>query len=123
MSGTYGTMETISYEEFKKVDLRVGKILAAARVEGSDKLLKLEVDIGSSPSTSSGRETRQIIGGIGKVYSPEELIGREIVIVANLLPRKLMSLESQGMLLAADQDGNPTLLTTMGEVAPGSEVR
>ena len=108
-------MEAISYEEFRKTDLRVAKILSAQRIEGSDKLLKLEVDLGS--------EERQIIGGIGKMYTPEELVGREIIIVANLEPRMLMGLESKGMLLAADDEGKPTLLAPNGEVPPGSEVR
>ena len=108
-------METISYEEFKKVELRVAKILSAERIEGSDKLLKLEVDLGS--------EKRQIIGGIGKVYPPETLVGRVIVIVANLEPRKLMGLESQGMLLAADNEGAPILLMPEKDVPPGSAVK
>jgi len=107
--------EKISYEEFEKVDLRVGRVLAASRIEGSDKLLKLEVDLGS--------EKRQIIGGIGKMYSPEEILGKEIVIVANLEPRKLMGLESQGMLLAADDKGMPVLLAPMGVVPPGSIIK
>ncbi|KKT42151.1 MAG: Methionine-tRNA ligase [Candidatus Giovannonibacteria bacterium GW2011_GWA2_44_13b] len=116
-------METISYDEFKKVELRVAKVLTAERIEGSDKLLKLEVDLGSSPSTSLGRETRQIIGGIGKMYAPEELIGKEIVIVANLEPRKLMGLESQGMLLAADDEGRPMLLMPYADVPQGSMIK
>ncbi|MDP2668463.1 MAG: methionine--tRNA ligase subunit beta [bacterium] len=105
----------VSYDDFKKIDLRIGKILTAERIEGSDKLLKLEVDIGD--------EKRQIIGGIGKVYPPESLIGREIVIVANLEPRKLMGLESQGMLLAADDEGKPTLLAPYADVPPGSVIK
>lgn len=105
----------ISYEEFKKVELRVAKILAAERIEGSDKLLRLEVDLGS--------EKRQIVGGIGKKYTPEELIGREVVIVANLEPKNLMGLESQGMLLAADDNGVPTLLMPYSETHPGSIVK
>lgn len=116
-------MDKISYEEFKKVELRVAKILTAERIEGSDKLLKLEVSLGEGPSTGSGQEMRQIIGGIGKIYAPEDIIGKEIVIVANLEPRKLMGLESQGMLLAADNGGAPTLLTPFGEVPPGSVVK
>ncbi|OGF63112.1 methionine--tRNA ligase subunit beta [Candidatus Giovannonibacteria bacterium RIFCSPHIGHO2_01_FULL_45_33] len=113
----------ISYDDFKKIDLRIAKILTAERIEGSDKLLKLKVDLGSSPSNSSGRETRQIIGGIGKIYTPEELVGREIVIVANLEPRKLMGLESQGMLLAADDEGRPMLLAPYADVPPGSIIK
>src|SRR3990167_3266891 len=84
----------ILYEEFKKIELRVAKILVAEKIEGSDKLLRLRVSL--------GEEERQIIAGIGKAYVPENLIGREIVIVANLEARNLIGLESQGMLLAAD---------------------
>ncbi len=108
-------METISYDEFKKADLRVAKVMIAERVTGSDKLIKLDVSIGA--------EARQIIAGIGKAYEPEELVGKNIVIVANLEPRKLMGLESQGMLLAADDKGAPILLAPMGEVPPGSIVK
>ncbi len=119
MSGIFSTkdkyMETITYDEFKKVELKVAKVLSAERIEGSDKLLKLEVSL--------GEEKRQIIGGIGKIYSPEEITGREIVIVANLEPRKLMGLESQGMLLAADNAGAPALLMPYSEVPPGSVVK
>ena len=105
----------ISYDDFRKVDLRIAKIMSAERVEGSDKLLRLEVQIGD--------EKRQIVGGIGKVYAPENLIGKEIVIVANLEPRQLMGLESQGMLLAADSPEGPVLLMPDREVPPGSEAR
>lgn len=105
----------INYDEFSKIELRAGKVLSAERVEGSEKLLKLEIDLGS--------EKRQIIGGIGKVYQPEDLIGKEIIIVANLEPRKLMGLESQGMLLAAhDENGAPVLLMPDRPVQPGSAI-
>jgi len=113
---------TIPFEDFKKLDLRVAKILQAERIENSEKLLKLQVGIGGEdPSTGSGPR-RQIIAGIGKVHEPETLIGREIVIVANLEPRQLMGLESQGMLLAAN-DGGPVLLVPEREVPPGTEVQ
>lgn len=104
----------ISYDDFVKTELRVAKILEAERVEGSEKLLKLKVDIGS--------ETRQIIAGIGKHYSPEELVGTSIVIVANLQPRALMGLESQGMLLAAGDEERTTLVLVRPDkdIPPGS---
>ena len=104
----------VKFEQFKEVELKIGKVLEAERVEGSDKLLKLKVDLGEP-------EPRQILAGIGKVYSPEEMIGRDIVIVVNLEPRMLMGLESQGMLLAAS-DGGPVLLKPDREVPPGSVV-
>ena len=89
--------------------------MEAEVVEGSEKLLKLKVDLGA--------EARQIIAGIGKVYPPETLVGREIVIVANLEPRELMGLESQGMLLAADNASVPVLFSPDSEVPPGSIVK
>ena len=105
----------IPYEEFKKLDIRIGKILKAEKIEGTEKLLKLEVDLGSA--------IRQIIAGIVKFYEPEKLVGREIPIIANLEPRVLMGLESQGMLLVADNSGEPVLLSPDQEVPPGSIVK
>ena len=105
----------ISYDDFKKVELKVAKILTAEKIEGSDKLVRLEVSLGEGK--------RQIIAGVGKVYAPDQLVGREIVIVANLEPRILMGLESQGMLLAADEEGRPALLAPDREVPPGSMVK
>ncbi|MBI2573786.1 MAG: methionine--tRNA ligase subunit beta [Candidatus Wildermuthbacteria bacterium] len=104
-------METISFEDFKKLELRAAKVMSAEKVEGSEKLVRLQVSIGDGE--------RQIIAGIGKHYNPEELVGREIIIVANLEPRQLMGLESQGMLLAAGEK-EPVLLQPDKEVAPGS---
>lgn len=106
----------MTLDEFKKCDLRIGKITAAERIEGSEKLLKLSVDVGDS---------RQVVSGIGKAYTPEELIGKQIVIIANLDPRMMMGLESQGMLLAAEgADGRPVILTLdpRDEVAPGTKI-
>jgi len=108
-------MEIITFDDFKKLDLRVAKILSAEKVEGSDKLLKLEIDLGN--------EIRQIVAGIGKNYSPEKLVGREIIVVANLEPRKLMGFESQGMLLAANDESGPVLLEPDKEVSPGVLVK
>ncbi len=107
----------ISYEDFKKVELKVAKILSAERVEGSEKLLRLEIDV----ADESG--SRQLVAGIGKRYEPDVLIGMKIIIVANLEPRKLMGFESNGMLLAADTDEGPVLLTVDREVAPGSGIK
>ncbi|MGC9603450.1 MAG: methionine--tRNA ligase subunit beta [Minisyncoccia bacterium] len=104
----------VKFEQFKEIELKAGKILEAERVEGSDKLLKLKVDLGEP-------EPRQILAGIGKIYSPEEIVGREIIVVANLEPRILMGIESQGMLLAAN-DGGPVLLKPDREVPPGSPI-
>ncbi len=85
--------QVISIDDFAKVELRVAQILVAERIPKADKLLRLEVDL--------GYEKRQILAGIAQYYEPEKLIGRKIVIVANLAPRKMRGLESNGMLLAA----------------------
>lgn len=117
----------ISFEEFKKLDLRVGKILRAEAIEDSDKLLRLEVDLGleTRPASEGGevRLRRQIVAGIAQRYAPDALIGKEIVIVVNLEPRMLKGVESQGMLLAASCDTEPVLLIPDREVPPGSTVR
>lgn len=104
----------ITIDDFKKIELKVAKVLSAERVAGSEKLLKLEVDLGD--------EKRQIVSGIAKSYNPEDLVGKEIVIVANLEPRSLMGLESQGMVLAAGSEAGPVLLVPEKEVAPGTKI-
>ena len=104
----------IKFEDFQKLDLRVGKIVEAERVEGSEKLIKLKVNI--------GEEERQLVAGIGKVYSPEDLIEKEIIVLANLEPKVLFGIESQGMLLAAEDGDTVSLLMPDKEVKPGSRV-
>lgn len=107
--------QVIPFPDFDKVELRVGTVLAAEAVENSNKLLKLSVDLGT--------EKRQILAGIRKSYTPEEMIGTQIVIVANLEPRALAGLESQGMVLAAhDEAGLPIVLRPNTQVPNGSEV-
>lgn len=106
----------INFDEFLKVELRVVKIIEASRVEGSDKLLKLVVLM--------GEEKRQILAGIGKSYDPEELSGKEIVVVANLEPRMLMGLESQGMVLAAtDENGSAVVIVPERPVPAGAPLK
>ncbi len=108
----------IGIDEFGKVKLRVGQIMAAERIEKSEKLLKLQVDLGEE------RGPRQILSGIAKHYSPASLIGRKIVVVANLKPAKLMGELSEGMLLAASDDaGNLELVSPGAVIPPGSMVR
>ncbi len=92
---------SVTVDDFRKIDLRIGKVIEASPVEGSQKLLKLIVD--------AGVEKRQIVAGIAEHYRPEELVGKYIVIVANLKPKKIMGIESQGMLLATC--GKPVILT------------
>ena len=105
----------ITIDEFGKVDLRVAKILKAERVEGSEKLIKMEIDVGEL-----GKRT--LVGGLAKHYKPEELVGKLIVIVANLKPRKLFGIESQGMLLAAKIGDKMKLLTVEDEIEPGAKI-
>lgn len=103
----------LSFEEFQKIDLRVARILSAEKIEESDKLLKLQIDL--------GEEKRQIVAGIAQFYEPEKLVGREIVVVVNLESRILRGIESQGMLLAADGN-DPVLLSLDKEVPPGAKI-
>jgi len=106
----------MTIDEFQKSDLRVGKIIFAERVEGSEKLLKLQVDI-AEPTP------RQILSGIAKAYAPEDVVGKSVVIIANLDPRTMMGMESNGMLLAAHgEDGAPVLVLPASEVPPGAKI-
>ena len=112
----------INYEDFKKIDLRVAKILSAERIEGSDKLVKLKLDLGEYDVTTLPAG-RQVVAGIGTVYTPEVLVGKQIIIVANLEPKKLMGHESQGMLLAANDEMGPVLICPELDVAPGTSIK
>ncbi|HZZ99589.1 MAG TPA: methionine--tRNA ligase subunit beta [Candidatus Paceibacterota bacterium] len=105
----------ITLDEFKKAELKVIKVISAEPVEGSEKLLKLQVDLGD--------EQRQILSGIAKYYKPEELIGKQIVIISNLEPRMMMGLESQGMILAAGDGETVSLLTPDKEMPAGSPIK
>jgi methionyl-tRNA synthetase len=100
----------ISIDDFAKVELRVAQVKTAERVKGADKLLRLEVDLGT--------EVRQLVAGIAEAYEPESLIGRKVVIVANLAPRKLRGLESNGMIVAASPDGGKPVLASFLEDVP-----
>jgi methionyl-tRNA synthetase len=106
---------TLSYEDFQKLDLRVGRIVAAEPVPKANKLLKLTVDI--------GQEQRTVVAGIAASYRPEALVGKSIILVANLAPRTLRGVESQGMVLAAESDGQIVLAGFDGPVNPGSQVK
>jgi methionyl-tRNA synthetase len=105
-----------SYDDFCKIDLRVARILAAERVPKADKLLKLSVDAGES-------EPRTIVAGVAEAYSPEQVVGKRIVIVANLAKRAIRGIESNGMLLAANDPKGLTLVEVPGELPPGSRVK
>ncbi len=107
-------IKRISYDEFSKIDLRVAKVIDVEEVENSKKLYKLTLD--------AGEAKRIIIAGIQKYYTKEELINRNIIIVANLEPKMLAGLTSNGMLLAASDDDKVILLTTMSDAKPGSKI-
>jgi methionine--tRNA ligase beta chain len=115
-------METINFEDFIKLEIRIGKILSAERVEGSDKLLKLSVDFGAGEDGVF--IVRQIVAGIGKKYEPEAVVGKECPFAYNLAPRMLKGLESQGMILCpSDDTSGPVLLHPDKEIKPGSLVK
>lgn len=107
----------ITIEEFQRIELRVATILSAERVPGTEKLLKLQIDLGS--------EHRQLVAGIAKHYTPEELIGKQIVVVTNLQPAVIRGIESQGMLLAASTDDSSqiALVTLQRPVPNGCRVK
>ena len=105
----------VSFDEFSKMDIRIGKILKAERVEKSKKLLKLQVD--------TGIDTRTVMSGIAEHFAPEDIIGKQVTILVNLAPRKIMGVESQGMILmASDKDGSLKMLSPGAETASGSVI-
>ncbi len=108
-------MEKISIQRFFEADLRAAKIIEAEKIEKSNKLVKLQVDL--------GEEKRQLVAGIAKEYDPEELVGRTIIVVANLEPAELMGVRSEGMLLAGSLEGKPILATFDKEIPPGTKVK
>ncbi len=104
----------ITFDDFKKLEIRIGKIISAEKVEKTDKLLRLEVDLGETK--------RQLVAGIALYYKPEELLNKEIPILVNLEPRKIKGIESQGMLLAVVDGERPVLLHPDREISPGSMI-
>ena len=109
-------MEQITYDEFRKVDLRVALVLEAEKVQGTTKLLKLKVDLGP--------EQRQLVAGVAETYTPEDLVGKKVIIVANLKPAVIRGVESQGMILAAVAADNKAVISFFErEIAPGSIVK
>jgi methionine--tRNA ligase beta chain len=105
----------ITFDDFMKLDIRIGTVTAADKVQGADKLIRLELDMGG--------ETRQVVAGMAPAYAPEAFVGKQVPILINLEPRKLRGIESQGMILAVDIDGKPVMLIPDKEVPPGSVVR
>ncbi len=109
-------MTVITFKEFQKMDLRIGKVLTAEKVPNTKKLIKMNVDIGQG-------ETRQIIAGMAEHLKPENLIGKSVVVLVNLEPKEFMGLQSRGMILAADLNGRPILITPEEETPPGTKIR
>ena len=108
------TLAEISFDDFTKLDLRTARVIDCKKVEGADKLLLFDLDLGT--------EQRQIVSGIAKWYQPADLIGKNVVIVANLAPRKIRGIMSQGMILSAEDGDTISVLTTLSDVAGGSKV-
>jgi methionine--tRNA ligase beta chain len=106
-------MDRVTFDQFKALEIRIGKILSAEKIEGADKLLKLEVDFGD--------EERQIVAGIALHYDPKDLIGQKLPFVTNLEPRKFKGVESQGMLMAIEGE-KPVLLKPSEDVELGSRI-
>lgn len=107
---------TVEFGDFEKLDIRVGHIKDCKPVKKSNKLLQFNIDDGSGTD-------RTILSGIAKMYKPEDLIGKDVLFIANLAPRKMMGIESQGMILSAENfDGSLSVTTTLGQVKPGSQV-
>ncbi|MDD3292487.1 MAG: methionine--tRNA ligase subunit beta [Candidatus Pacebacteria bacterium] len=104
----------INFEEFKNIDLRIAKIISVSRIEESEKLLKIEVEL--------GEEKRIIVAGIANYYSPEELINKNVVIVANLEPRLMFGTESQGMILAVKDEDKLSVLVPEKEIKSGLKI-
>lgn len=108
--------DKISIDDFTKIELRVGLVKVAERVPKAEKLLRLEIDIGT--------EVRQVLAGIAEAYTPETLVGRKVVIVANLAPRKLRGMESNGMIVAASlEGGKPVLASFLEDVPVGARLK
>lgn len=105
----------ITFDDFTKLEIKIGTIKAADKIQGADKLIRLELDLGA--------ETRQVVAGMAPYYTPEQLVGKQTPVLVNLEPRKVRGVESQGMILAADVEGKPVLLTPDSYVPTGSTVR
>jgi methionine--tRNA ligase beta chain len=105
----------ITYDDFRKLDIRIGTVISAEKIQGTDKLLTLEIDFGT--------EKRHIVAGLAEMYQPDHLIGKEIPVLLNLETRRIRGVESHGMILAVDVDGKPILLLPERATPPGSIVR
>lgn len=104
--------DDVSFDDFEKLDIRVGKVVVCEKVPKSSKLLRFELEVGS--------ERRQILSGIAKYYEPEDLIGKNVLFIANFPPRKMMGLESNGMILSAEHDGKLVVTSTLDDIQSGA---
>jgi methionine--tRNA ligase beta chain len=111
----YQGIKMVTFEDFAKLQIRIGTVVSCSKVEGADKLLRLQVDLGD--------ETRQTIAGMAEFFAVDQLVGKQIPILTNLEPRKFKGLESQGMIIAADVGGRPILLHPEGNIPAGSIVK
>lgn len=118
--------DLVTIKDFQNLDFHIGRIVGSCRVEGSDKLLLLRVDLGKA-SDSDESETkdyrRQIVAGVGRAYDPQALIGKQVVVLVNLVPKIIFGVESQGMLIAVDGDDGPVLIIPEKEVRDGALLR
>jgi methionine--tRNA ligase beta chain len=105
----------VTFDEFMRLEIKIGTVISASRVAGTERLIQLELDCGA--------ETRQVVAGLAPAYMPEQLVGKQMPVVVNLAPRKLHGVESRGMVLAVDVGDRPILLTPADHVPPGSVVR
>jgi len=113
-SGNSGNNELLDFTEFARAKLKVAVVIEAEKIEGTDKLLKLQIDLGT--------EKRQIVAGVAEFYTPEEITGKKIIVVSNLKPAKIRGVESNGMLLAAKSGGKLTLVSLASDLPAGSDV-
>ncbi|HYA21571.1 MAG TPA: methionine--tRNA ligase subunit beta [Thermoproteota archaeon] len=107
-------MDTVNIEDYQKLDIRVAKVLKAEQLKGSNKLIQLTLDMGQGQRT--------VVAGIAQTHKAEQLVGKNLIILANLAPRKLMGVTSEGMVLAAEQEGDVYLLTADGNPPAGARV-
>ena len=108
-------MTTISYDDFSKLDLRIAKIISVEKIPGKSKIVKGTIDL--------GEEKRQVIIGDAEYYQPEDLIGKTVVVIVNLEPRKIVGIDSNAMLLAADVNNKPIWLTVNEDVPLGTKIK
>lgn len=105
----------VSFDEFGRLDMRIGKVKAAEKLPSSKKLIKLKVDIGN--------ETREVVAGVAEFYGPQDLESKNLILVVNLEPKKIMGVQSQGMILAADVNGRPYVIFADPSIPAGARVR